>query len=158
IEPPRPPSPPSGPPRGTWASRRNVAAPSPPLPALRKIFTRSRNIASFSHGTGSGPLHGGDPAQRGPGRRRETWRKTRAGRRCPERVSSATQVEHRITRAPRRPVAPRERGPDFEMQMGPGCGPGHANGPYSLARADTLTYSHDLRGQVVVGRVEPTAV
>ena len=46
IEPPRPPSPPSGPPRGTWASRRNVAAPSPPSPARTQIFTRSRNIAA----------------------------------------------------------------------------------------------------------------
>src|SRR5579859_551279 len=45
MDPPCPPSPPSGPPRGTCASRRNVAAPPPPSPARTQIFTRSRNIA-----------------------------------------------------------------------------------------------------------------
>ena len=44
MDPPRPPSPPSGPPRGTCASWRKVAAPSPPSPARTQIFTRSRNI------------------------------------------------------------------------------------------------------------------
>ena len=47
TEPPRPPSPPSGPPRGTCASRRKVAAPSPPSPARALILTRSRNIAAI---------------------------------------------------------------------------------------------------------------
>ena len=47
TEPPRPPSPPSGPPRGTCASWRKVAAPSPPSPARTQIFTRSRNIGAI---------------------------------------------------------------------------------------------------------------
>src|SRR5260370_37972086 len=42
--PPRPPSPPSGPPRGTDLSRRNEAAPSPPLPACTSIFASSMNF------------------------------------------------------------------------------------------------------------------
>src|SRR5690606_9533465 len=42
--PPRPPSPPSGPPRGTYFSRRKVAAPSPPLPACTSIFASSMNF------------------------------------------------------------------------------------------------------------------
>src|ERR1700704_3780551 len=42
--PPRPPSPPFGPPLGTYRSRRNVAAPSPPLPACTSIFASSMNF------------------------------------------------------------------------------------------------------------------
>src|SRR3954451_3268353 len=34
TSPPDPPSPPSGPPRGTWASRRNETLPAPPSPAF----------------------------------------------------------------------------------------------------------------------------
>ncbi len=49
TEPPRPPSPPSGPPRGTCASRRKVAAPSPPSPARTRTMTRSRNMRRLSH-------------------------------------------------------------------------------------------------------------
>src|ERR1700690_1159486 len=49
MDPPRPPSPPAGPPRGTWASFRNVAAPSPPSPARIQTLTTSKNITQFSH-------------------------------------------------------------------------------------------------------------
>src|SRR5207247_9046574 len=42
--PPRPPSPPSGPPRGTYFSRRNETAPSPPSPAITSINASSKNF------------------------------------------------------------------------------------------------------------------
>src|SRR5436190_6902712 len=42
--PPSPPSPPSGPPRGMWASRRKLAQPFPPSPALQWMETRSTNM------------------------------------------------------------------------------------------------------------------
>ena len=44
--PPWPPSPPSGPPRGTWASRRNVPAPSPPSPPATWMRARSANMGA----------------------------------------------------------------------------------------------------------------
>src|SRR6266850_1233349 len=42
--PPLPPSPPFGPPLGMYLSRRNVAAPSPPLPACTSILASSMNF------------------------------------------------------------------------------------------------------------------
>src|ERR687891_92429 len=56
TSPPLPPSPPSGPPRGTWASRRNDAAPSPPRPPRTSITASSTKVAiSASIGFGMGP-------------------------------------------------------------------------------------------------------
>src|SRR6185503_16158517 len=45
--PPRPPSPPSGPPRGTYFSRRKLATPLPPSPAITSIFASSMNFMLF---------------------------------------------------------------------------------------------------------------
>ena len=53
--PPFPPSPPSGPPRGTYFSRRNVAAPSPPLPANTCTRTWSANVSCFMDIKKAGP-------------------------------------------------------------------------------------------------------
>ncbi len=44
TSPPRPPSPPSGPPFGTNFSRRKLRPPSPPRPALTRMWARSWNM------------------------------------------------------------------------------------------------------------------
>src|SRR5258706_479692 len=57
MEPPRPPSPPSGPPRGAGASRRKVAAPSPPAAAALPAGERD---APRRGGLDGRPAIGGD--------------------------------------------------------------------------------------------------
>src|SRR5690349_3617754 len=121
MEPPRPPSPPSGPPRGTCASRRNVAAPSPPLPALTKIETRSRNIAGLSRQEDRGAaaaspalLQAGDAtgvrtaASRGVGaidlgRGSEIRKRIDARAAVPDRAAPDLEVEVRTGRVARHP-------------------------------------------------------
>ena len=48
TSPPSPPSPPSGPPRGTCASRRKLAEPSPPRPASTWMRARSYSMVRLS--------------------------------------------------------------------------------------------------------------
>ncbi|CFN77682.1 Uncharacterised protein [Bordetella pertussis] len=45
--PPRPPSPPSGPPLGMNFSRRKLATPLPPLPAMTSMVASSTNFMIF---------------------------------------------------------------------------------------------------------------
>src|SRR5437016_5382078 len=51
TSPPLPPSPPSGPPRGTWASRRNEMTPRPPSPPRTFTRARSRNMRDLGERT-----------------------------------------------------------------------------------------------------------
>ena len=53
--PPLPPSPPSGPPMGMYFSRRKVAAPFPPSPAMTSIRASSKNFMGASGVGGFGP-------------------------------------------------------------------------------------------------------
>src|SRR4029450_7981255 len=66
TSPPLPPSPPAGPPRGTYFSRRQATAPSPPAPALTLTTASSMNCSLIASSVGGlGGLDAGHDAALG---------------------------------------------------------------------------------------------